>query len=165
MPCRALGSNPASPCLHSRLTPRRVAHLRLTGDMRFLPSAAASASGSPGAAQWHGGRVEAYISAQPPSLVCNATISLGPLSWVKGFVSMPHGSGGAWQWKLCSPMRMRDLGGGGGPPVGLDQPALAAYLAGKPGCCALLRMVAAQAPQLHGTMPPGLVWLSAASCR
>ncbi|KAI7839903.1 hypothetical protein COHA_006383 [Chlorella ohadii] len=113
--------------------------------MRFLPSglastpstsdaagaaAASPAASSPGPRKWHGGKVEAYISAQPPSLVCSATIGLGPLSWVKGFVSLPaQGPGSAWQWKLCSMMRMQDLGGAAGTPAGLDQSALAAHLA------------------------------------
>ncbi|PRW59624.1 hypothetical protein C2E21_1357 [Chlorella sorokiniana] len=122
----------------------KIAHLHLTGHMRFLPSsnaampslgaatdaAAAGAAPSPATRKWHSGKVEAYISAQPPSLVCSATIGLGPLSWVKGFVSLPaQGGGGAWQWKLCSMMRMQDLGGAGGTPAGLDQSALAAHLA------------------------------------
>lgn len=116
--------------------------------MRFLPSSAAATSGTGGSAspaaaspaaspvprKWHNGKVEAYISAQPPSLVCSATISLGPLSWVKGFVSLPaQGIGGAWQWKLCSMMRMQDLGGAAGTPAGLDQSALAAHLAREAG--------------------------------
>lgn len=126
----------------------RIAHLQLTGHMRFLPSGAAGTPGTGGSAspaaasptaspvprKWHNGKVEAYISAQPPSLVCSATISLGPLSWVKGFVSLPaQGTGGAWQWKLCSMMRMQDLGGAAGTPAGLDQSALAAHLAREAG--------------------------------
>ena len=143
--------------------------------MRFLPSglastpstsdaagaaAASPAASSPGPRKWHSGKVEAYISAQPPSLVCSATIGLGPLSWVKGFVSLPaQGPGSAWQWKLCSMMRMQDMGGAAGTPAGLDQSALAAHLAREPGL-GLERGTgtALQLVQLY-LLTVGLAWL------
>lgn len=143
--------------------------------MCFLPSTTAAASStssasaaapssapSPGPRKWHSGKLEAYIAAQPPSLVCSATISLGPLSWVRGYVSLPAlGPGGAWSWKMCSPMRMQDLGGAAGPPAGLDQSALAAHLARElgAGAAALGWSVSPSCSCLHVLgRPPG--WLA-----
>ncbi|KAL4435067.1 hypothetical protein ABPG77_003892 [Micractinium sp. CCAP 211/92] len=121
----------------------QLAHLKLTGHVRFTPPGAGSASA--GTEGWNRFHADAYLcpgsasagggsgsgSSGGPGYVLSATVQLGPLSWVRGFVSFLQGSGSS-QWKLCSPFRARDLGMAG---VGLlGSSPLAAFLAEAP-CC------------------------------
>ncbi|KAL4458217.1 hypothetical protein ABPG75_013082 [Micractinium tetrahymenae] len=120
----------------------KLAHLKLTGHMCFTPPG----SSSPGAAaeSWNRFHADAYLcpgggggggsggsGGGGPGYVLSATIQLGPLSWVRGFVSFLQGSSSS-QWKLCSPFRARDLDMRGAGLLG--SAPLTAFLAEAP-CC------------------------------
>lgn len=97
----------------------RLAHLKLTGHVCFTsPRAGGTSTGAQG---WNRFHADAYLcpgsagaaggssssgasvggsGAGGPGYVLSATVQLGPLSWVRGFVSFLQGCGSS-QWKLC----------------------------------------------------------------
>lgn len=115
----------------------KLAHLKLSGRMRFSLPGAASTSAEAGAQSWNRFHADAYLcpgsgaAGGGPGYVLSATIQLGPLSWVRGFASFLQGSSSS-QWKLCSPFRARDLDMRGAGLLG--SAPLTAFLAEAP-CC------------------------------